>query len=200
MNSAYQGGTASICPPSMFLRQCCLPRCGLIAAYPSCRKSTWCGTTSQCRSEISVSTSGFYPLGSCTMKFNPKVNELIARVPGFAEPHPLQDFRNGARQSRADIPVAAMACRTRGFAAVSLQPSAGAHGEFTGLLMIRAFHRNYGDLKRTRILIPDSAHGTNPASTTMTGFTAVELPSDWREAMSIWMRSALPATTPLRAL
>jgi glycine dehydrogenase subunit 2 len=67
-----------------------------------------------------------------------------------------------------------------GFAAVSLQPSAGAHGEFTGLLMIRAYHRERGDLKRTRILIPDSAHGTNPASTTMAGFTAVELPSDLR--------------------
>ncbi len=124
--------------------------------------------------------SGFYPLGSCTMKFNPKVNEQIARLPDFAEAHPLQEpetvqgnlaLMYGLQQWLAEI---------GGFAGVSLQPSAGAHGEFTGLLMMRAYHRERGDAKRTRILIPDSAHGTNPASTTMAGFTAVELPSDAR--------------------
>jgi glycine dehydrogenase subunit 2 len=124
--------------------------------------------------------SGFYPLGSCTMKFNPKVNEQIARLSGFAEAHPLQDpetvqgnlaLMHGLQQWLAEI---------GGFAGVSLQPSAGAHGEFTGLLMMRAYHRERGDAKRTRILIPDSAHGTNPASATMAGFTAVELPSDAR--------------------
>jgi glycine dehydrogenase subunit 2 len=124
--------------------------------------------------------TGFYPLGSCTMKYNPKVNEQIARLHGFAETHPLQDpcsvqgnlaLMSGLQQFLAEI---------GGFAGVSLQPAAGAHGEFTGLLMMRAYHRDRGEAERSRILIPDSAHGTNPASTTMAGFTAVELPSDAR--------------------
>ena len=123
---------------------------------------------------------GFYPLGSCTMKFNPKVNEQIARLPGFAETHPLQEPETVQGNLALMFELQQWLAEIGGFAAVSLQPAAGAHGEFTGLLMIRAYHRDRGDLKRTRILIPDSAHGTNPASTTMTGFTAVELPSDAR--------------------
>ncbi len=124
--------------------------------------------------------SGFYPLGSCTMKYNPKINEEIARLPGFAEAHPLQDLETVQDNLALMFELQRWLAEIGGFAAVSLQPSAGAHGEFTGLLMMRAFHRERGDLKRTRILIPDSAHGTNPASTTMAGFTAVELPSDTR--------------------
>ncbi len=124
--------------------------------------------------------SGFYPLGSCTMKYNPKVNEEIARLPGFAESHPLQDLETVQGNLALIFELQQWLAEIGGFAAVSLQPSAGAHGEFTGLLMMRAFHRERGELKRTRILIPDSAHGTNPASTTMAGFTAVELPSDAR--------------------
>jgi glycine dehydrogenase subunit 2 len=124
--------------------------------------------------------SGFYPLGSCTMKFNPKVNEEIARLPGFAESHPLQDPATVQGNLALMFELQRWLAEIGGFAGVSLQPAAGAHGEFTGLLMMRAYHRERGDLKRTRILIPDSAHGTNPASTTMTGFTAVELPSDAR--------------------
>jgi glycine dehydrogenase subunit 2 len=124
--------------------------------------------------------TGFYPLGSCTMKYNPKVNEEIARLPGFAESHPLQDEETVQGNLALMFHLQEWLAEIGGFAGVSLQPSAGAHGEFTGLLMIRAYHRDRGDLKRTRILIPDSAHGTNPASTTMAGFTAVELPSDRR--------------------
>jgi glycine dehydrogenase subunit 2 len=124
--------------------------------------------------------SGFYPLGSCTMKYNPKVNEEIARLPAFAETHPLQEPETVQGNLALMFDLQWWLAEIGGFSAVSLQPSAGAHGEFTGLLMIRAYHRERGDLKRTRILIPDSAHGTNPASTTMAGFTAVELPSDAR--------------------
>jgi glycine dehydrogenase subunit 2 len=124
--------------------------------------------------------SGFYPLGSCTMKYNPKINEEIAHLAGFAESHPLQDLETVQGNLALMFELQQWLAEIGGFAGVSLQPSAGAHGEFTGLLMIRAFHRERGELKRTRILIPDSAHGTNPASTTMAGFTAVELPSDAR--------------------
>jgi glycine dehydrogenase subunit 2 len=124
--------------------------------------------------------TGFYPLGSCTMKYNPKVNEQIARLAGFAETHPLQDPESVQGNLELMFSLQQWLAEIGGFAGVSLQPSAGAHGEFTGLLMMRAYHQDRGELERTRILIPDSAHGTNPASTTMAGFTAVELPSDPR--------------------
>jgi glycine dehydrogenase subunit 2 len=124
--------------------------------------------------------SGFYPLGSCTMKFNPKENEEIARIAGFAEAHPLQEPETVQGNLAVMFALQQWLAEIGGFAAVSLQPAAGAHGEFTGLLMMRAYHRERGDAKRSRILIPDSAHGTNPASTTMAGFTALEVPSDAR--------------------
>jgi glycine dehydrogenase subunit 2 len=124
--------------------------------------------------------TGFYPLGSCTMKYNPKVNEQIARLAGFAETHPLQEPESVQGNLELMFNLQQWLAEIGGFAGVSLQPSAGAHGEFTGLLMMRAYHRDRGEHERTRILIPDSAHGTNPASTTMAGFTAVELPSDAR--------------------
>ena len=123
---------------------------------------------------------GLYPLGSCTMKYNPKVNEAVARLPGFADAHPLQPPESVQGCLELMFRLQQWLAEIGGFAGVSLQPSAGAHGEFTGLLMIRAYHRDRGEATRTRILIPDSAHGTNPASTTMAGFTAVELPSDQR--------------------
>src|SRR5262244_2310979 len=124
--------------------------------------------------------SGFYPLGSCTMKFNPKVNEAIANMAGFPETHPLQPLETVQGNLALMFELQRWLAEIGGFARVSLQPCAGAHGEFAGLLMMRAYHRERGDLKRTRVLIPDSAHGTNPASTTMAGFTAVEVPSNGR--------------------
>jgi len=124
--------------------------------------------------------TGFYPLGSCTMKFNPKINEAVARLSGFADTHPLQEPEMVQGNLALMFELQQWLAEIGGFVGVSLQPAAGAHGEFTGLLMMRAYHRERGDDKRTRILIPDSAHGTNPASTTMAGFTAVELPSDAR--------------------
>lgn len=124
--------------------------------------------------------TGFYPLGSCTMKFNPKINEQVARLPGFADAHPLQEPETVQGNLKLMYDLQRWLAEIGGFAGVSLQPAAGAHGEFTGLLMMRSFHRARGETKRNRILIPDSAHGTNPASTTMAGFTAIEFPSDSR--------------------
>jgi glycine dehydrogenase subunit 2 len=114
------------------------------------------------------------------MKYNPKTNEEIARFPAFSDTHPMQPLETAQGNLALMFQLQQWLAEIGGFAAVSLQPSAGAHGEFTGLLMIRAYHRERADLGRTRILIPDSAHGTNPASTTMAGFIAVELPSDAR--------------------
>ncbi len=123
---------------------------------------------------------GLYPLGSCTMKYNPKVNEAAARLPGFARLHPLQDPSTAQGAMRLLFDLQGMIADIGGFHAVSLQPSAGAHGELTGLLIMRAWHAARGDSTRTRILVPDSAHGTNPASTTMAGLEVVEIPSDAR--------------------
>ena len=124
--------------------------------------------------------TGFYPLGSCTMKYNPKINEQLARLAAFALSHPAQDTQSVQGNLELMFRLQQWLAEIGGFAGVSLQPAAGAHGEFTGLLMMQAYHAARGDHQRRRILIPDSAHGTNPASTTMAGFTAVELPSDAR--------------------
>jgi glycine dehydrogenase subunit 2 len=123
---------------------------------------------------------GLYPLGSCTMKYNPKINEEIARLPGFARIHPYQD--DGTVQGALFIMyhLQEFLKEIGGFAAVSLQPAAGAHGELTGVLILRAYHLDRGESQRDIILVPDSAHGTNPASTTMSGLRVVEVPSDSR--------------------
>lgn len=124
--------------------------------------------------------TGFYPLGSCTMKYNPKVNEAAARLSGFARTHPYQppETVQGNLQLMYELQEA---LRTiGGFAGVSLQPAAGAHGEFTGILMMRAYHEAHGQAQRNKVLIPDSAHGTNPASSAMSGYEVVEIPSDGR--------------------
>jgi len=139
--------------------------------------------------------TGFYPLGSCTMKYNPKINEQIARLSGFAESHPLQDAESVQGNLALMFSLQEWLAEIGGFVGVALQPAAGAHGEFTGLLMMRAYHHDRGDAGRIRILIPDSAHGTNPASTTMAGFTAVELPSDTRGNIDLdAVRNACDAT------
>jgi len=124
--------------------------------------------------------TGFYPLGSCTMKYNPKVNEDAARLPGFAFSHPLQDPETAQGNLALMYSLQEWLCEIGGFAGISLQPAAGAHGELTGILIIRAYHKARGDARRTKILIPNSAHGTNPATTAMSGMQVVELPSDDR--------------------
>jgi glycine dehydrogenase subunit 2 len=123
---------------------------------------------------------GFYPLGSCTMKYNPKINEELARLPGFARLHPYQS--EGMVQGALFLMyyLQEFLKEIGGFAAVSLQPAAGAHGELTGVLMIRAYHLDRRDDQRNVVLVPDSAHGTNPATTTMSGLQVVEIPSDAR--------------------
>ena len=129
--------------------------------------------------------TGFYPLGSCTMKYNPKANDAAARLPGFAELHPLQDPSTSQGALTLMHSLQTMIGEIGGFHAVSLQPSAGAHGELTGILIMRKYHDEHGHTRRTRILVPDSAHGTNPASTAMAGLEAVEIPSDARGNIDI---------------
>jgi glycine dehydrogenase subunit 2 len=122
--------------------------------------------------------SGFYPLGSCTMKYNPKMNESAARLNGFAHIHPLQSESSvqGALELMYDLQEHLI--EITGMDEVTLQPAAGAHGEWTGLMMIRAFHEANGDTVRTKVIVPDSAHGTNPASATVAGFDTITVKSN----------------------
>jgi glycine dehydrogenase subunit 2 len=121
--------------------------------------------------------TGFYPLGSCTMKYNPKINEDVARLPGFVYLHPYQGEESVQGALFLMYYLQEFLKEIGGFAGVSLQPAAGAQGELTGVLMMRAYHMARDDLARDVILVPDSAHGTNPASTTMSGLRVVEVPS-----------------------
>lgn len=122
----------------------------------------------------------FYPLGSCTMKYNPKINEKIAALDGFSQVHPLQPPETVQGSLQLMYELQEYLKEIAGFAAVSLQPAAGAHGEFAGVLIMRAYHEARGDNKRIKVLIPDSAHGTNPASSAMSGYDIVVVPSDDR--------------------
>ena len=120
---------------------------------------------------------GCYPLGSCTMKYNPKINEEIAGLPGFTGIHPLQP--ESTVQGALEVLKTAeeIFSEITGMDSMTFQPAAGAHGEFTGLLLIRAWHESRGDEKRTKIIVPDSAHGTNPASAAMAGYKVINIPS-----------------------
>ena len=120
---------------------------------------------------------GFYPLGSCTMKYNPKINEDMASLPGFTEIHPLQPEHTVQGCMEVMKTLEDYLCEITGMERMTLQPAAGAHGEFTGLLLIKAYHESRGDKKRTKIIVPDSAHGTNPASAVMAGYSVVSVPS-----------------------
>uniref|UniRef100_A0A831TGA5 Probable glycine dehydrogenase (decarboxylating) subunit 2 n=1 Tax=Thermorudis peleae TaxID=1382356 RepID=A0A831TGA5_9BACT len=126
-----------------------------------------------------------YPLGSCTMKYNPKINEVVARLPGFAQIHPLQDPRTVQGALELMYRLQCYLAEIAGFDAVTLQPAAGAHGELTGILIARAYFDSIGDHGRTTVLIPDSAHGTNPATAAMAGFKVVEVKSDKRGNVDI---------------
>ena len=121
---------------------------------------------------------GFYPLGSCTMKYNPSIHEELAALPGFAGIHPLQPEETVQGCLEVVYEATNLLQKITGMDAMTLQPAAGAHGEYTGLLLIRAYHLHRGDTARTKIIVPDSAHGTNPASAVMAGFTVVNIPSD----------------------
>jgi len=121
---------------------------------------------------------GFYPLGSCTMKYNPKVHEDLARLPGLARLHPLVDPREAQGTLELLYELGEFLRGIAGMAAVSLQPAAGAHGELTGMFLMKRYFESRGEVERRRILLPDSAHGTNPASAALAGFTVTEIPSN----------------------
>jgi glycine dehydrogenase subunit 2 len=136
---------------------------------------------------------GFYPLGSCTMKYNPKVNEWAARLPGFADSHPLDPESLSQGSLELMWLLGELLREVSGFASVSLQPAAGAQGELTGMLMTRAHHKSRGEgEQRTKVLIPDSAHGTNPATATMVGYRTVTIRSNERGGIDLdALRAAL---------
>ncbi len=120
---------------------------------------------------------GFYPLGSCTMKYNPRINEAIAGLENFTQIHPLQPEHTVQGCLEVLKLLGGYLCEITGMDQMTFQPAAGAHGEFTGLLLIKAYHKSRGDDKRTKIIVPDSAHGTNPASAAMAGYSVVSVPS-----------------------
>ncbi len=122
--------------------------------------------------------TGFYPLGSCTMKYNPKLNEDMAALPGFAHVHPLQPESTVQGVIQLMYELEQYLAEIAGMTRVTLQPSAGAHGELTGLMLIKAYHASQGQGHRHLVLIPDNAHGTNPASATLADYRAVEVKSD----------------------
>lgn len=136
-----------------------------------------------------------YPLGSCTMKYNPKINEAVARYPGFARLHPYQPESTVQGALELMYELQEILGEISGFDDVTLQPAAGAHGELTGCLTIRSYHHERGDTARTKMLIPDSAHGTNPATAVMAGFDVVTVPSDARGNVDIELLRTLVGPT-----
>ncbi len=140
--------------------------------------------------------TGFYPLGSCTMKYNPKVNDRAAALAGLANLHPYQDELSVQGALALMYELQQFLGEIAGLPAVSLQPAAGAHGEFTGMLIIRNYHLSRGDARRYRVIIPDSAHGTNPATSSMGGYQVVEVKSDKRGNVDLdALRAAVDDTT-----
>lgn len=136
--------------------------------------------------------SGFYPLGSCTMKYNPKINEDMAGIKGFSRIHPYQPEYTvqGALELMYNLQEALG--EITGMDGVTLQPAAGAHGELTGLMIMRAYHESRGDFGRKKIIVPDSAHGTNPASAAVAEFDVIEIKSDSKGAVDLEaLRAAL---------
>ena len=129
--------------------------------------------------------NGFYPLGSCTMKYNPKINEEIAALPQFQDLHPLQpaDTTKGARALVSLLEQ--QLCTLTGLAHFTFKPYAGAHGELTGLMIIDNYHRSRGDMQRKKVIVPDSAHGTNPASATVCGLEILEVKSTAEGLVSV---------------
>lgn len=128
---------------------------------------------------------GFYPLGSCTMKYNPKINEVLARLEGFSDVHPYQPEETIQGSLKLLYELNVMLSEITGMDQVTLQPAAGSHGELTGMMIIKAYHENRGQTGRHKIFIPDSAHGTNPSSASMAGFQVVEVPSNDRGGVDV---------------
>jgi glycine dehydrogenase subunit 2 len=129
--------------------------------------------------------NGFYPLGSCTMKYNPKINEWAARLPGFANIHPYQPEETVQGALELMYKLQQILGEITGMDSFTLQPAAGAHGEMTGAMIIKAYHCHRQDFKRTKMIVPDSAHGTNPATANMLGFEVIEVKSDARGLVDV---------------
>ncbi|BFL78470.1 aminomethyl-transferring glycine dehydrogenase subunit GcvPB [Staphylococcus hominis subsp. novobiosepticus] len=129
--------------------------------------------------------SGFYPLGSCTMKYNPKINEKVARISGFAESHPLQEEEQIQGSLEIIYSLQEELKEITGMDEVTLQPAAGAHGEWTALMIFKAYHIKNGESHRNEVIVPDSAHGTNPASASFAGFKSVTVKSNERGEVDI---------------
>ncbi|MGN0220779.1 MAG: aminomethyl-transferring glycine dehydrogenase subunit GcvPB [Prevotella sp.] len=147
------------------------------AALPECDELTVVRHyTNQSANNFGVN-NGFYPLGSCTMKYNPCINEEMAAIPAFSALHPLQPEHTTRGAQEVCRMLEQSLCAITGLAAFTLKPFAGAHGELTGLMVIRAYHEKRGDTRRTKVIVPDSAHGTNPASAAVCGLDIVEVKS-----------------------
>lgn len=127
--------------------------------------------------EVHGLNDGFYPLGSCTMKYNPAIHEELATLSGFSQIHPLQDVATVQGAMKVYAEAETYFCEITGMDAMTFQPAAGAHGELTGMMLIKAYHESRGDMARTKVIVPDSAHGTNPATASMLGYTVVNIPS-----------------------
>jgi len=139
---------------------------------------------------------GFYPLGSCTMKYNPKINDKVASLPGFAELHPLQPVENVQGILEALHLADDYFAQITGMDKMTFQPAAGAHGELTGLMLFKKYHEDNGEFGRKKVIVPDSAHGTNPATASMCGMEVVNLPSNEQGCVDIdKLRSAVGADT-----
>ncbi|HCM88288.1 MULTISPECIES: aminomethyl-transferring glycine dehydrogenase subunit GcvPB [Vagococcus] len=121
--------------------------------------------------------NGFYPLGSCTMKYNPKINDEMSQLPGFANIHPLQPIETAQGSLEVYYTAEKLLTEITGMDAMTFQPAAGAQGELTGIMLIKAYHENNQDLKRNKIIVPDSAHGTNPATASMVNYETINIPS-----------------------
>ncbi|MFS8523568.1 MAG: aminomethyl-transferring glycine dehydrogenase subunit GcvPB [Limnochordales bacterium] len=134
---------------------------------------------------------GFYPLGSCTMKYNPKVNELMASLPGFAHVHPYQPEETVQGALELMYNLEKYLCEIAGLSRATLQPAAGAHGELLGLMVMKAYHESRGDHHRVEVIVPDSAHGTNPASAAMCGYKVVQVGSNERGSVDVEQLRAL---------
>lgn len=148
------------------------------AALPSLSENDLSRHYSELEKRAYGVNNGFYPLGSCTMKYNPKINEKIASLSGFTDIHPLQPQNTVQGALEVLGTLENRLCEITGMDAMTLQPAAGAHGEFTGMMLIKKYHEKRGDgKKRVKVIIPDSAHGTNPATAAMCGMTVVSIPS-----------------------
>ena len=140
--------------------------------------------------------NGFYPLGSCTMKYNPKYADVLSSLPTVSDVHPYEDEEGVQGSLRLMYELGQALAAISGMDAISLQPAAGAHGELTGMLLVRAYHDSMGE-DRTEVIVPDTAHGTNPSSAAMAGFDVIEIPSD--EDGRVDLRALEAAVSPRTA-